>query len=47
MASLRSPFLQKHLDQRLPEFMETLADPAAGREVRKPLLLSSNLASLL
>jgi bifunctional non-homologous end joining protein LigD len=40
-------FFQKHLAQKLPNFMEVRADPAAGKEDRKPLLVCNNLASLL
>ncbi|MFC3110158.1 non-homologous end-joining DNA ligase, partial [Undibacterium arcticum] len=39
-------FFQKHLDQKLPLFMETVAEPSKAKTA-KPLLLCNNLASLI
>lgn len=40
-------FFQKHLDQKLPSFLRTLAFPEKGKDAGKPLILCNDLASLV
>jgi bifunctional non-homologous end joining protein LigD len=40
-------FFQKHLDQKLPPFMRTLAFPDRGKDAGKSLILCNDLASLV